>query len=439
MEVLILLGLIVINGLFAMSEIALVTARKARLLKLVADGDKSAAVALKLSEDPTKFLSTVQIGITSIGVLSGIVGEAVLAKPLAIWFQEFGMEVAFSDVLSTAIVVVGLTYVAIVVGELVPKRLGQISPEMIARLVARPMQILAVATRPFVMFLSFSTQSLLRLMGVKENTDNGVTEEEIHAMLDEGSVSGVIESSEHTMLRNVFRLDDRQLGSLMIPRSDVLYLDIRLPQEENLKRVIESKYSRFPVVDGNLDKLIGVIHAKQALAYAAQGKMPDFSSDLQQCVFVPESLTGMELLTQFRINNMDIAFVIDEYGDLEGIVTLHDLMEALTGEFTPHNKDDSWAVQREDGSWLLDGAIAILELKDTLNIKSVPEEEKGRYHTLSGMVMLLTGRLPSTGDVVEWEGWKFEVVDMDQKRIDKVMASKINNEIEESKNDFVNN
>lgn len=425
MEVLILLGLIVLNGLFAMSEIALVTSRKARLMKMAADGDKSAEVALKLGEDPTKFLSTIQIGITSIGVLSGIVGEAVLAKPLAVWLQTQGVEVGVADVASTAIVVVVLTYVAIVVGELVPKRLGQISPEMVARLAARPMQILAVATRPFVMFLSFSTRGLLRIMGVKESTDNGVTEEEIHALLDEGSVSGAIEQSEHTMLRNVFRLDDRQLGSLMIPRSDVLFLDIRLPQEENLKRVIESEYSRFPVCDGSPDNLLGVIHAKQALAYAAQGKMPDFSSNLQPCVFVPETLTGMELLEQFRSNNMDIAFVIDEYGELEGIVTLHDLMEALTGEFKPRNVEDSWAVQREDGSWLLDGTIAIHELKDTLELKAVPEEEKGRYHTLSGMVMLLSGRLPALGDVVDWDGWRFEVVDMDHKRIDKILASRV--------------
>ncbi len=423
MEILILLGLIVTNGLFAMSEIALVTARKARLMKLAAEGDASAAVALKLAEDPTKFLSTVQIGITSIGVLSGIVGEAVLARPLAIWLQEFGLEKGMTEVGATALVVLSVTYVSIVVGELVPKRLGQISPETIARLVARPMQVLAVATRPFVVLLSFSTSTLLRLMGVKENTENRVTEEEIHAMLDEGSVSGVIESSEHAMLRNVFRLDDRQLGSLMIPRSDVLCIDVRLSTEENLNRVLQSEYSRFPVVDGSLDNLLGVISAKQALAYAAQGKTPDFENNLQQCVFVPETLTGMELLTQFRSSQMDIAFVIDEYGELEGIVTLHDLMEALTGEFTPQNSEDSWAVQREDGSWLLDGAIAILELKDTLNMKVVPEEEKGRYHTLSGMLMLLTGRLPSTGEVVEWEGWKFEVVDMDQKRIDKVLAT----------------
>ncbi|HEX4844525.1 MAG TPA: hemolysin family protein [Limnobacter sp.] len=430
MEVLILIGLIVTNGLFAMSEIALVTARKARLTKLAAEGDSAAAVALKLGEDPTKFLSTIQIGITSIGVLSGIVGEAVLAKPLAIWMISLGMDEGTANVASTALVVVGVTYFSIVVGELVPKRLGQISPEAIARLVARPMQILAIATRPFVLLLTFSTRGLLRLMGVKENTDSGVTEEEIHAMLDEGSVSGVIESSEHAMLRNVFRLDDRQLGSLMIPRSDVLFLDIRLPQEENLKRVIESEYSRFPVVDGSLDKLLGVIHAKQALAYAAQGKMPDFSSNLQPCVFVPETLTGMELLDQFRANSMDMAFVIDEYGELEGLVTLHDLMEALTGEFKPRNVEDSWAVQRDDGSWLLDGAIAILELKDTLGIKTVPEEEKGRYHTLSGMVMLLTGRLPATGDSVDWDGWRFEVVDMDHKRIDKVLATPLPEPVE---------
>ncbi|HEY1059389.1 MAG TPA: hemolysin family protein [Limnobacter sp.] len=425
MDVLILLGLIVLNGVFAMSEIALVTARKARLAKLAADGDSSAEVALKLGEDPTKFLSTIQIGITSIGVLSGIVGEAVLAKPLSQWMQSLGVEASVASVSSTAIAVVLVTYVAIVVGELVPKRLGQLSPESIARTAARPMQVLAVATRPFVLLLTYSTRGLLRLMGVKENTDSGVTEEEIHAMLDEGSVSGAIEQTEHTMLRNVFRLDDRQLGSLMIPRSDVLFLDVRLPQEENLKRVIESEYSRFPVCDGSPDKLLGVIHAKQALAYAAQGKLPDFVNNLQPCVFVPETLTGMELLEQFRSNSMDIAFVIDEYGELEGIVTLHDLMEALTGEFKPRNVEDAWAVQREDGSWLLDGAIAIHELKDTLEMKAVPEEEKGRYHTLSGMIMLLMGRLPNTGDVAEWEGWRFEVVDMDEKRIDKILASRV--------------
>lgn len=432
MEVVMLLGLIVLNGLFAMSEIALVTARKSKLMKLAAEGDASADIALRLGENPTKFLSTIQIGITSIGVLSGIVGESVLAKPLSLWLQSLGLETRLADVSATGFVVLTLTYVSIVVGELVPKRLGQINPEAVARLAARPMQFLAMATRPFVVLLSMSTQGVMRLLKVKENTDTGVTEEEIHALIQEGTASGAIEQSEQTMLRNVFRLDDRQLGSLMIPRTDMLFLDIRLPYEENLKRVMDSEYSRFPVCDGSPENLLGVIHAKQALAAAVQGQVPDFTANLQSCVFVPETLTGMELLTQFRSNAMDMAFVIDEYGELEGLVTLHDLMEALTGEFKPHNEEDSWAVQREDGSWLLDGAIAIHELKDTLGLKNVPEEEKGKYHTLSGMVMLLSGRLAALGDVVAWDGWRFEVVDMDHKRIDKVLASRLPEEIPES-------
>ncbi len=429
MEVLILIGLIVLNGLFAMSEIALVTARKARLMKLAADGDNAAAVALRLGEDPTRFLSTIQIGITSIGVLNGIVGEAVLAGPLSLWLKEtFSLSEEVSSISATAAVVIGVTYVSIVVGELVPKRLGQISPEPIARLVARPMQILALITRPFVVLLAFSTHTLLRMMGARQTSQSSVTEEEIHAMLEEGSEAGVIEQHQHEMVRNVFRLDDRQLGSLMIPRSDVVCLDIRLSADENLKVLIESEHSRFPVCDGSLDKLLGVIHAKQALACVVKGETPDFAAKLQPCVYVPETLTGMELLEQFRANDMQMAFVIDEYGEIEGIVTLQDVLEAVTGEFTPTNAEDAWAVQREDGSWLLDGAIPIPEMKDRLELKTVPEEDKGRYHTVSGMIMLLLGRVPATSNHVDWDGWRFEVVDMDGKRIDKVLASPLSNE-----------
>lgn len=429
MEVLILIGLIVLNGLFAMSEIALVTARKARLMKLATDGDNAAAVALRLGEDPTRFLSTIQIGITSIGVLNGIVGEAVLAGPLSLWLKEtFSLSEEVSSISATAVVVIGVTYVSIVVGELVPKRLGQISPEPIARLVARPMQILALITRPFVVLLAFSTHTLLRMMGARQTSQSSVTEEEIHAMLEEGSEAGVIEQHQHEMVRNVFRLDDRQLGSLMIPRSDVVCLDIRLSADENLKVLIESEHSRFPVCDGSLDKLLGVIHAKQALACVVKGETPDFAAKLQPCVYVPETLTGMELLEQFRANDMQMAFVIDEYGEIEGIVTLQDVLEAVTGEFTPTNAEDAWAVQREDGSWLLDGAIPIPEMKDRLELKTVPEEDKGRYHTVSGMIMLLLGRVPATSNHVDWDGWRFEVVDMDGKRIDKVLASPLSNE-----------
>lgn len=284
MEIMILIGLIVLNGIFAMSEIALVTARKARLMKLAADGDSAASVALKLGEDPTKFLSTIQIGITSIGILNGIVGEAVLAAPLSHWLQSFGVPQSAASIGATAAVVIVVTYVSIVVGELVPKRIGQISPEPIARLVARPMQILALVTRPFVLLLTVSTHALLRLMGVKQNNQSGVTEEEIHAMLEEGSESGVIEQHQHEMVRNVFRLDDRQLGSLMIPRSDVVYIDVQRPPEENLQILIESEHSRFPVCDGKLDKLLGVIHAKQALARVAKGEVPDYSANLHQAL-----------------------------------------------------------------------------------------------------------------------------------------------------------
>jgi putative hemolysin len=244
-------------------------------------------------------------------------------------------------------------------------------------------------------------------------------------MLEEGSEAGVIEQHQHEMVRNVFRLDDRQLGSLMIPRSDLVFVDIRKTPEENIQIMIESEHSRFPVCDGGLDNLLGVLHAKQAFACLAKGEKPDFSEQLHPCVFVPETLTGMELLEQFRASGMQMAFVIDEYGELEGIVTLQDVLEAVTGEFTPNNEEDAWAVQRHDGSWLLDGAIPIPEMKDRLNLKTVPEEDKGRYHTVSGMFMLLLGRVPATSDRVEWDGWMFEVVDMDGKRIDKVLATPV--------------
>lgn len=423
MEILILLGLVLLNGLFAMSEIALVTAKKARLMKLAVDGDHAARVALKLGEDPTKFLSTIQIGITSIGILNGIVGEAVLAAPFSLWLQSFGLATATANLSATAAIVVVVTYISIVVGELVPKRIGQLNPEPIARLVARPMQLLALLTRPFVLLLSLSTHGLLRLLGVKQDGQSRVTEEEIHAMLEEGSEAGIIEQNERDMVRNVFRLDDRQLGSLMIPRSDMVYLDLQHPIAENLDRLMQSEHSRFPICEGGLNNLLGVMHAKQALAAIVRGETPDFRAQLSPCIYVPETLTGMELLEQFRQNNMQMAFVIDEYGEIEGLVTLHDVLEAVTGEFTPSNAEDAWAIQREDGSWLLDGAIPILEMKDRLALKTVPEEDKGRYHTLSGMVMLLLGRVPSTGDYADWLGWRFEVVDMDEKRIDKILAS----------------
>jgi len=425
MEIAILFALIVLNGLFAMSEIALVTARKARMQKLVDEGDGAAAAAVKLGEDPTRFLSTIQIGITSIGVLNGIVGEAALAAPLAAWLESLGATQPYATYGATGLVVVTITYFSIVVGELVPKRIGQTHPETLARLVARPINWLAIATKPFVRLLSISTHALLRLLGVKDNGGNAVTEEEIHAMLVEGTTAGVIESHEHAMVRNVFRLDDRQIGSLMVPRGDMVMLDLNLSFEENLARIETSDHARFPVVQGGLDNILGVINARQWLSHALRGDDRTLAGQpLQPPLYVPETLTGMELLDSFRSSDVQMAFVIDEYGQVQGIVTLQDLIEAITGEFRPRDPKTSWAVQREDGSWLLDGHIPVPELKDRLQLASVPDEDRGRYHTLSGMLMLLSGRLPKVADAVNWEGWHLEIVDMDGKTIDKVLASR---------------
>lgn len=426
MEIAILFALILLNGCFSMSEIALVTARKTRLQKLIDEGDRSAVAAVKLGEDPTRFLSTIQIGITSIGVLNGIVGEAALAAPLAVWLMSVGMPTNYSALGATALVVLLITYFSIVVGELVPKRIGQSHPETLARLVARPIEWLAIGTKPFVLLLSMSTRGLLRLLGVKEGNGSAVTEEEIHAMLAEGTTAGVIESHEHAMVRNVFRLDDRQIGSLMVPRADVVTLDVELTFEDNLARVESADHARFPVVRGGLNDLLGVVNARQWLSQALRGDRRDLTSQpLQQPLYVPETLTGMELLDNFRSSDVHMAFVIDEYGEVQGIVTLQDLIEAITGEFHPRDPETSWAVQREDGSWLLDGHIPVPELKDRLGLEAVPEEKRGRYHTLSGMLMLLTGRLPKEADTASWEGWRFEIVDMDGKTIDKVLATRL--------------
>jgi putative hemolysin len=424
MEIAILFILILLNGAFAMSEISLVTARKARMQKLIDDGDTGAAAAIKLGEDPTRFMSAIQIGITSISILNGIVGEAALAQPLAIWLMTLGLPEVYAGYASTGLVVVLITYFSIVLGELVPKRIGQNNPEAIARLVAKPIGWLASGTKPFVKLLSGSTNTLLRVLGVKERTGSNVTEDEIHAMLAEGTSAGVIESHEHKMVRNVFLLDDRQIGSLMVPRADVVVLDIGLPFEDNLARIEQSNHARFPVVKGSLDNLLGVVNARQWLSQTLRDKGRDLADQvLQTPLYVPETLTGMELLDNFRSSDVHMAFVIDEYGEVLGIVTLQDLIEAITGEFHPRNPETSWAVQREDGSWWLDGHIPVPELKDRLNLEAVPEEERGRYHTLSGMMMLLTGRLPKVADTVNWEGWRFEIVDMDGKTIDKVLAS----------------
>jgi putative hemolysin len=298
-------------------------------------------------------------------------------------------------------------------------------PETVARLVARPMNWLSTATRPFVWLLGASTEAVLRLFGIRGGPSRSVTEEEIAASLEEGVDAGVIEAQEHQMVRNVFRLDERQIGSMMIPRADIVWLDAAAPIEQVLQRIVQSGRSRYPVCRGSLDEVIGVVAAHTLLPPLAKGLEPDLNQHMKPPVFVPETLSGMELLENFRQTSAEMVFVVDEYGAVQGVITERDLLEAITGEFVGADPgEEAWATQRADGSWLMDGLIPIPELKDRLDIKDVPEEDRGRYNTLAGMVMLLLGRLPGTGDSVEWDGWRFEVVDLDGKRVDKLLVQR---------------
>ena len=425
MDVALLVFLIVLNGLFAMSEMALTAARKARLTVMLEAGGRGAQVALDLHEHPTKYLSTVQIGITSIGVLNGIVGDAAFSQPLSSWLQQqFAlMTQSAAEITATAIVVVSITFLTIIFGELVPKRLGQMYPEQVAVLVARPMEWLSAATRPFVWLLSACTEATLRVLGIRNAPSRSVTEEEIAASLEEGLDAGVIEAQEHQMVRNVFRLDERQIGSMMIPRAEITWLDVNAPLPELLAQMTDKGRSRYPVCRGGLDDVVGVVDAHDLLVPLSRGEAPVLSQLMQPPVFVPETLSGMELLDHFRGTSAELVFVVDEYGAVQGVITVRDVLEAITGEFSTPSPDDAWAVQRPDGSWLMDGLIPVPELKDRLELRDLPEEDRGRYNTLAGMVMLLLGRLPQTTDVVEWQAWRFEVVDLDGKRVDKVLVT----------------
>ncbi|HJV63639.1 MAG TPA: hemolysin family protein [Albitalea sp.] len=426
MDVALLAFLIILNALFAMSEMALTASRKARLQVMVEAGDAGAQAAMDLHDNPTKFLSVVQIGITSIGVLNGIVGDAAFSEPFARWLHAtFPIHDRAAAVAATAMVVVAITFLTIIFGELVPKRLGQMYPETVARLVAQPMEWLSLIVRPFVKLLSWCTEGTLRLLGIRGGPNRSVTEEEIAASLEEGVDAGVIEAQEHQMVRNVFRLDDRQVGSMMIPRAEIVWLDASAGPEQVLAVLSDDEHSRYPVCRGGLDDVLGVVTAQGLLQQLMQGRPLSLTERLQPPVFVPETLSGMELLDHFRASGAQLVFVVDEYGEVQGVITVRDVLEAITGEFTPPTAEDAWAVQREDGSWLFDGLIPVPELKDRLELKELPEEDRGRYNTLAGMIMLLLGRLPHTADAVEWEGWRFEVVDLDGKRVDKVLAQAI--------------
>lgn len=427
MDFLLIALLTLLNGVFAMSELALASSRRARLVNMAEDGDKGAAAALVLLENPTQFLSSVQVGITSIGMLNGIIGEAAFSDDLAYWLGYLGMPESASSITATAVVVTVITFITIVFGELVPKRIGQLYPETVSRLIARPMTWVASAAKPFVRLLSVSTQGILTLLRVNDSASRMVTEEEIVASLEEGRNAGVIEFHEHQMVQNVFRLDDRPLTSLMVPRSDVQWLDAGLTVIEGLQLAADGQekggHSWYPVCRGSLDEVVGVISVARMLSLGASapGRL---SEHALPAAFLPETLSGMELLDQLRARSGRMVFVVDEYGVVQGIMTPRDLLEAITGELKPGAHTDAWATPREDGSWLLDGLMPVSELKARLDIKDLPEEDRGRYNTIAGLLMAETGHLPSVGERIVCAGWIFEIVDLDGKRIDKVLAER---------------
>ncbi len=427
MDFLLIALLTLLNGLFAMSELALASSRKPRLTAMAQGGDKGAQAALALLDNPTQFLSSVQVGITSIGMLNGIIGEAAFSDDLTMYLLALGMPKGGASFAATALVVTIITFITIVFGELVPKRLGQLYPEAIARLVARPMAGVARVAKPFVRLLSLSTQGVLTVLRVDNTASRTVTEEEIAASLEEGREAGVIERHEHQMVQNVFRLDDRPLTSLMVPRSDVHWMDASRTVAQALEQASASSatgaHSWYPVCRGSLDDVVGVVSVAHLLALGAGHAQP-IGAHVQPAIFLPETLSGMELLEQFRERTGRIVFVVDEYGVVQGIMTPRDLLEAITGELQSNAPQDAWAMQREDGSWLLDGLVPIAELKARLDIRELPEEDKGRYNTLAGLLLSESGHLPAEGERIACVGWVFEVVDMDGRRVDKVLAYK---------------
>ncbi|HUR89162.1 MAG TPA: hemolysin family protein [Ramlibacter sp.] len=422
MDVLLIAVLTLLNGVFAMSEMALASSRKSRLLAMAEEGDGGAQAALRLMEHPTKFLSTVQVGITATGILNGIVGEAAFSAGVANWLMGFGTSPRVAGVAATGLVVAAITFLTIIVGELVPKRIGQLYPEPVSRWLSRPMAFLARGAGPFVTLLAMTTQTILKLLRIDNTRVRGMTEEEIAHSLEEGVDAGVIEQHERQMVQNVFHLDDRPLTSMMVPRSDLDWLDATLTPVKCIERIAGGEsHSWYPVCRGSLEEVVGMVSVAGLLSMR-----DDDHTTIDQiatpAIFVPETLTGMELLEQFRAKSGRMVFVVDEYGVVQGLMTPHDLLEAITGELKPNAHIEAWATQREDGSWLLDGLMPVAELKARLEIRDLPGEERGLYNTLAGLLMTESGHLPTVGERISVAHWRFEVVDLDGKRIDKVLA-----------------
>jgi putative hemolysin len=425
-EILFILLLIIANGVFALAEVAVVASRKARLQQRAQDGDVKARAALELVESPNRFLATVQIGITLVGIFAGAFGGATLSKTLAATLRTFPLLETSADSLALGIVVIAITYLSLVIGELAPKRIGMHSPERIATLVAVPMRALSFIASPFVSILSVSTDLVLRLVGLRASEEPPVSQEEIQVMMDQGRQAGVFEEAEQNMVQRVFRLGDRATRSLMTNRPEIVWLDTKDSWEENCRKLARCVYSRVPVCRGSLDEVLGFLRAKDLLNGFLAGKQPDLTTGLHPPVFVPENLAAFKLLESFKTHRTHLLFVIDEHGMVQGLVTLQDVFGAVVGDLPSVDESDKpSAVRRADGSWLLDGLLAIDEFEEIFRIDDLPGEGTGNYHTLSGFIMMHLSRIPATGDRFELSGLQFEILDMDGHRIDKVLVSRV--------------
>jgi putative hemolysin len=420
-EMLVIAFLILINGVLAMSEAALVASRKARLQSRAAEGDKASLTAIKLIENPNVFFSTIQIGITLIGVLSGAVGGATLSEMLAVELAKIPLINDYSEPLALGTVVLIITVLSLWLGELVPKRLGLHSPEQIARVVAGPMLFTSKLFSPIINLMSAATDLVLRLIGIRPSLEPPITEEELQVLIDQGTQAGVFEESEQDMVEGVFSLGDQRVYSLMTPRTDVVWLDINDSQHEILRKISESEYSRFPVCDISLDKVLGIVKARDLLVPSLAGEPINLKDKLRPALYIPETSFASRALEIFKEQKRELMLVVDEFGSLQGLLTLNDIIEEIVGDF----ELEPQATQRQDGSWLLDGMLPIDDFKEIFNLRTMPHESE--YETLSGYVMTSLGRIPQAADRFEWNTLNFEVMDMDGNRVDKVLVSTLAN------------
>lgn len=428
MDIVLLLLLILLNGVFAMSEMAVVSSRKSRLQNLADDGSPGAGSALVLHQEPSGFLSTIQVGITSVGILSGAIGEAAVADPLAEWLGSFAMIGPYARGVALTLTVVGLTYFSVVVGELVPKRLALLAPEGIATLIARPMMILARLAHPLVLVLSGSSAAILRLLGARRKDEPPVTDDEIKVLMEQGAEAGVFHESEQEIVSNVLRLDEQRISAIMTPRREMFVIDLEEDEEIVWQRLMETSYSRVVVCRDGLEHVLGVLQTGDLLKKALGGErvtLADLESLLRPPLYVPETVSTTQLLESFRRARLQFALLIDEYGDVQGLVTLTDVLAAIVGELSvPEAPEDRDMLQREDGSWLVDGDVGIERMKSVLDIfDDLPGEDENSFNTLGGFIMHTLGRVPAPTDHFHAAGWRFEVMDMDRNRVDKVLLS----------------